>query len=71
MPTMAVLNSERPILPPAKKLPTPLLDNQLEEDSGDFKTLRGYFEKNSVAAVNEKGFLQQLVLNKSTLSTGN
>ena len=68
---MAVLNLERPILPPAKKMPTPPLDNQLEEDSGYFKTLGGYFENLAAAAVNEKGFLQQLVLNKSTLSTGN
>ena len=68
---MAVQNSERPILPPAKKPPTPPLDNQLEEDGGYLKTLERYFENLAAAAINEKGFLQQLVLNNTTLSTSN
>ena len=68
---MAASNLERPILPPAKKPPTPPLDNQQEEDRGDLKTLQGYFDKLAAAAVNEKGVLQQLVLNNTTLSTSN
>ena len=49
----------------------PPLDNQLEEDGRDPKTLKGYFEKLAAAIVNEKGVLQQLVLNNTTLSTSN
>ena len=68
---MAVQNSERPILRPAKKPPTPPLNNQLEEDGGDLKTLEGYFGNLAAAAFNEKGVLQQLVLNNTTLYTSN
>ena len=49
----------------------PPLNNQLEEDGGDLKTLKGYFENLAVAAVKNKGVLQQLVLNNTTLSTSN
>ena len=49
----------------------PLLDNQLEEDGGDLKTLEGCFDNLADAVVNNKGFLQQLVLNNTTLSTSN
>ena len=49
----------------------PPLDNQLEEEVGDLKTLKGYFDNLAAAAVNEKGVLQQLVLNSNTLSTSN
>ena len=31
---------------------TPPLDNQLEEDSGDMKTLKGYFDNLAAAAAN-------------------
>ena len=47
------------------------LDNQLEEEGGDLKTLEGYFDNLSAAVFNEKGVLQQLVLNNTTLSTSN
>ena len=47
------------------------LDNQLEEDGGYIKTLEGYFDNLSDAAVNKKGVLQQLVLNNTTLTTNN
>ena len=50
---------------------TPPLENQLEEDGGDLKTLEGYFDNLNAAAVNKKGVLQQLVLNNTTLSTSN
>ena len=69
-PMMALLTSEWPILPPAKKPSTPL-DNQLEEDSEYLKTLEKYFDNLAAAAVNENGVLQQLVLNNTTLSTSN
>ena len=49
----------------------PPLDNQLEEDGGDMKTLKGYFNNLAAAAVNEKGVLKQLVLNNTTLATSN
>ena len=58
-------------MPPAKKPPTTPLDNQLEEDGGDLKTLKGCFDNLADAAVKEKGVLQQLVLNNTTLSTSN
>ena len=45
------------------------LDNQLEEDGGDLKTLEGYFDNLAAAAVNGKGVLQKLALNNTTLST--
>ena len=47
------------------------LKNQLEEDSGDLKTLEGYFDNVAAAAVNEQGFLKKLVLNNTTLATSN
>ena len=47
------------------------LNNQLEEDSGDVKTLEGYFYNIDAAAVNEKDALKQLVLNNTTLATSN
>ena len=68
---MAVQNLKRPILPPTKKPPPPPLNNQLEEDGVDLKTLEGYFDNLSATAVNEKGVLQQLVLNNTTLSISN
>ena len=49
----------------------PHLENQLEKDGGDLKTLEGYFDNLVAAAVNKKGVLQQLVLNNTTLSTSN
>ena len=49
----------------------PLLDNQLEEYSGDLKTLKGYFDNLAASAVNEQGVLKQLVLNNTTLATSN
>ena len=49
----------------------PPLDNKLEEDGGDLKTLKGYFDNLAAAAVNEKGVLQKLVLNNTTISTSN
>ena len=49
----------------------PPLVNQLEEDGGGLKDLGGYFDNLAVAAVKKKGVLQQLVLNKTTLSTSN
>ena len=47
------------------------LDNQIKEDSGDLKTLKGSFDNLAAAAVNEQGVLKQLVLNNSTLATSN
>ena len=49
----------------------PPLENQLEEDGGGLKTLEGYFNKLAAVAVNEKGVLQQLMLNNTNLSTSN
>ena len=49
----------------------PPLDNQIEEDGGDLKTLEGYFDNLAVNAVNEKGVFQQLVLNNTTISISN
>ena len=49
----------------------PPLDNQLEEDGSDLKTLEGYFDNLDAAAVNEQVFLKQLVLNNTTLATSN
>ena len=54
-----------------QKIANPPLDNKLEEDGGDLKTLKGYFDNLDASAVNEKGVLQQLVLNNTTLSTSN
>ena len=39
--------------------------------STDSKTLEGYFDNLSAAATNEKGILNQLVLNKTTLAASN
>ena len=47
------------------------LDNKLEEDGGDLKTLEGYFDNVAAAAVNKKGVLQKLVSNNTTLSMSN
>ena len=47
------------------------LDNQLEEDSSNVKTLEGYFDNLAAAATNEKDVLNQLVLNNTTLATSN
>ena len=47
------------------------LDNQLEEDGRDIKTLEGYFDNLAASAVNKKVVLQQLVSNNTTLSTSN
>ena len=46
---------------------TPPFNNQLEEDNGYLNTLEWYFDNLAAAAVNEKGVLQQLVLNNTTL----
>ena len=45
------------------------LDNQLEEEDVGIKSLEGYFDNLAVAVVKEKGVLQQLVLNNTTLTT--
>ena len=50
---------------------TPSLENQLEEDGVGLNALGGYFDNLADAAVNKKGVLQQLVLNKTTLATSN
>ena len=47
------------------------LDNKLKEESGDVKTIKGYFDNLAAAAVNEKDVLKQLVLNNTTLATSN
>ena len=47
------------------------LDNQLEEDSGDVKTLEGYFDNLDASVANENDVLKQLVLNNTTLATSN
>ena len=47
------------------------LDNQLEGDSSDVKTLEGYFENLAAAATNKKDILKQLVLNNTMLATSN
>ena len=49
----------------------PPFDNQLEGDGGDLETLEGYFDNLAAAAVNEKGVLEQLVLDNTTLATSN
>ena len=49
----------------------PPLHNQLEEDGVGLKDLEGYFYNLTTDVVNEKGVLQQLVLNNTTLSTSN
>ena len=50
---------------------TPPLDNQLEEDGVGLKALERYFGNLAAAAVNEREFLQQLLLKKNTLATSN
>ena len=47
------------------------LNNQLEEDSANVKTLEGYFNNLAAAVVNEKYVLKKLVLNNTTLATSN
>ena len=47
------------------------LNNQLEEDSGDLKTIERYFDNLAAAAVTKQGVLNKLVLNSSTLATSN
>ena len=47
------------------------LDNQLEGDSSNVKTLEGYFDNLADAVTNEKDVLKQLVLNNITLATSN
>ena len=54
-----------------QKTANPPLDNQLEEDGGDLKTLEGYFDNLAAAAVNWQGVLKQLMLNNTTLATIN
>ena len=54
-----------------QKTANPPLDNQLEEDVGDLKTLEGYFDNLAAAAVNWQGVLKQLMLNNTTLATIN
>ena len=49
----------------------PPLDNQLEEDGGDLKTHKWYFDNLAAAVVNKQGVLKQLVLNNTTLTTSN
>ena len=50
---------------------TPPIENQLEEGGVGLKSLEGYFDNLAAAAVNEKGVLQQLLLNNNTLATSN
>ena len=47
------------------------LDNQLEGDSSNVKTLKGYFDNLADAVMSEKYVLKQLVLNNITLATSN
>ena len=47
------------------------LNNQLEDDSGNLKTLEGYFDNLSADTVNGQGILKQLILNNTTLATSN
>ena len=47
------------------------LDNELEGDSSNVKTLEGYFDHLAAAKTNEKDFLKQLMLNKTTLAASN
>ena len=47
------------------------LDNHLEEDSGNLKTLKGYFDNLADAAVNKQGVRNQMMLNNTTLATSN
>ena len=47
------------------------LNNQVEEDSGDLKTLGGYFDNLDATVVTEQGVLKQLMLNNNTLTTSN
>ena len=55
----------------ARQEPHLPLDNQLEEDSSDVNTLKGYFDNLAAAATNKKDVLKQLVLNNTTLATSN
>ena len=48
-----------------------LLNNKLEEDISNVKTLEGFFDNLAAATVNERDVLKQLVLNNSTLATSN
>ena len=47
------------------------LNNQLEVDISDLKTLERYFDNLAAAAVNKQGVLKKLVLNNTTLATSN
>ena len=47
------------------------LENQLEGDSRNVKTLEGYFDNLAAAATNKKDVLNQLVLNNTTLAASN
>ena len=49
----------------------PSLDNQLKEDGVGLKALKGYFNNLASASMKEKGVIQQLVLNNTTLATSN
>ena len=62
---------ERQILHTVKINTPPPLDNQLEEEEVGIKAMEGYFNNLAAAAVNKKSVLQQLVLNKTTLTTSN
>ena len=42
-----------------------------DEDGIGLKALEGYFDNLAAKAVNEKGVLQQLVLNNTTFATSN
>ena len=52
------------------QITTPL-NNQLEEEGVGIKALEGCFDNVAATAINEKGVLQQLVLNNTTLTTSN
>ena len=47
------------------------LDNELEGDSRNVKTLEGYFDNLAAATTNEKDVLNQLVLNNTMLAISN
>ena len=47
------------------------LNNQLEGDSNNVKTLERYFDNLAAAATNKNDVLKQLVLNNTTLATSN
>ena len=47
------------------------MKNKQEGDDGGMKSLEGYFDNLSVAVVNEKSVLEQLVLNNTKLAASN